>query len=165
MSKFYYLHLWALAEFIQNQKDLNVETDSFLEFDSWPIDDLFSAWPIIVVSEQLRWELDSRNIFDKISFSKIESIMPGANFKQNFPDAILPSRFWRIDFLGIPGKDDFGLSKEGQHLVVSEKALAFLRDHRVTHAEADFIDQDLDDYFSSERKYFWMKVKINFPKK
>lgn len=153
MSKFYYLNIWASAEYI----DTKLNPHKFaLEFDSWPADDLFSAWPIYVVSEQLRWELAYPNHFDKLSFSILDHIRTGANFKQNYPDAILPLRFWKVDFLGIPGQDDFGLSKEGQHLVVSEKALAFLRGHKVTHAEVDLIDEDIEAYFSSDRKYFWI---------
>lgn len=162
MSKFYYLHLWTFAEYIDIEKN---PSRFSLEFDFWPADDLFSAWPINVASEQLRWELVHLNLFDKISFSPLDNIGPGANFKWNYPEALFPSRFWKVDFVGIPGQDDFGLSKEGHHLVVSEKALAFLRDHKVTHAEADLIDEDIEDYFLSDRKYFWMPVKINFPKK
>jgi hypothetical protein len=162
MDKFYYLHLWACAEYyLKNaQEEGSMESsrkegELTLEIDDWPADDLFDAWPIVVAAERLKGLMNSFGWSAKLKFKRLGKICTGANFKSNYPDALLPTHYWQVDFSGIPGQDDFGIW-ENKYLVVSERALSFLRDHHVIHAEADIINLKLVDYFESGRKYFWM---------
>jgi hypothetical protein len=168
-EKFYYLAIWSALELdhsVTKILDSSVHPPMIgqvgLEIDFWPADDLFQVWPIFFVTERLRSILKSKSKFaEKIEFSKTVSVKKGQNFVALYPDSVLPDFYWKIDISGIPGVDDFGLWNR-MCLVVSEKALKLLRNNHVTHAEADLIEGDIDGYFQSDRKNFWLKKDLKF---
>ncbi len=67
----------------------------------------------------------------------------------------LPPFVYKLSFEGIAGKDDIALYSNA-YLVVSEKALAALRKEGVQQAEADLIDVPIEEYFATNRQFFWM---------
>lgn len=158
--KKYYLHIWSGGELsnaaiIADKKTTSpfILSDVGLEIDEWPADDFFQAWPEYFVSERLKAKLIYWQ-FTGITFSKVEIITKGGNFQSNYPKENLPEYWWaRIE--GAPGKDDFGLWKR-LYLVVSEKALLFLKDNHVTHAESIEIVDEIDEFFQSDKHKFWM---------
>lgn len=157
LMKYYYLHLWSSG-------DLDSETvfdrsvhppllqNAGLEIDDWPADDLFSSFPAFIASERLK-SLIIYWGYEKVKFIPIERIRPGLNFSDNFPEAKF-NRYWLLDFMGIPLEDDFALWNN-KYLVVSQKALDFLRANRVSNAEADLLVLDIDKYFKSEKRKFF----------
>lgn len=164
MKKFYYLHIWSVQGFDSSctEFDNSVHPPKIgnvgLEIDFWPADDFFEVGPAFFITERLRSFFVFRaKIFEKISFRKTISIKKGLNFEALYPDAELPHYYWKVNIEGKAGTDDFGLWDNRPYLVVSQRGLDFLRYNNVTHAEADLIDVDIDDYFQSDRKNFWLK--------
>lgn len=157
---YYYLHLWSVG-------DLDKETifdksvhppiirEAGIEINDWPADDLFYSFPAFIVTERLKSLLTYWG-FEKLKFHKIERINPGLNFNNNFPDTQLP-RYWLVEFSGNPRETDLALWDK-KYLVVSQKALDFLRGNRVLNAEADLLPDDIDEYFNSAKKNFWMNL-------
>lgn len=84
---------------------------------------------------------------------KLARIESGSNFRSNYPDAELPT-YWWMKVNGQAGMDDFGLWNR-MYLVVSEKALTFLRDNHVAHAEAQELLEAWMNIFN-HKKNFWM---------
>ncbi|MFZ5970714.1 MAG: hypothetical protein ACOYXA_03905 [Bacteroidota bacterium] len=157
--KYYYLHVWAGSELDKETEVIDRSVHPFivdnvgLEIDYWPADDLFATFPIFLVTEKLRAKLIYEK-FEDLEFRKILRMSKGLNFQDNYPDAEIPKYWWLI-VNGKAGVDDFGLWNR-MYLVVSEKALEFLRDNQVTHAESQEITGSLDEYFQSDKKNFWM---------
>lgn len=127
-----------------------------LELDYWPEDDMFHVWPLFFVTERLKAFLTKK--FQNLDFQKTISVKGSMAFNGIFPDSALPEYYWRVEFIGIAGVDDFGLYK-GFDLVVSANALAFLKDNHVYHIEAVPIEGDVDQFF--EAYYAAFKKKYN----
>jgi hypothetical protein len=157
-KKYYYLHLWAAGDF-DELTEFDRTTHPFgisnigLVLDVYPPDDLFDSHPTIFISDRLK-SLLAFDKFDKLKFTEITRIGRGYNFLYNYPDATL-DKYWQVEFLGIPCIDDFGIYNKF-YLIVSEKGLNFLRDNRVTHAEAKEIEEDIDTFFRLKKDRFWL---------
>ena len=160
---YYYLHVWTSNELDERTKivDRNVHPviidDVGLELHDWPADDLFCSFPAFFTSDRLKSKIVYAK-FTGIEFSLIKRVCGSLNFKANYPKDILPNYFL-AKINGQPGKDDFGLWKK-LYLVVSEKALIFLRDNHVTHAQSCKIEIKLDEFFKSEILNFWKKINM-----
>jgi hypothetical protein len=160
--KFYYLHVTSSHSYVINQTSLDSTGKQIimpdlmprLVINEWLPDDLFSESLIFFVTERLR-SLLIYNRFKDLKFDKINHIEKGGGFSSKYPDTELPPFYWRLEIGGVAGQDDFGVFD--YEMVVSQKALDFLRNNRVTHAEADEITVPLAEYFDSPRKYFWMQ--------
>ena len=162
MSTFFYLRVWSSGE-IDSQTivtDRSVHpfsiSDVGLELSDWPADDLFQSWPAFFAS----CRLSSKIIHGKytgIDFQQVSRINPDFNFKAFYPGFNTDQYLW-LNINGELGKDDFALFNR-MYLVVSEKALEFLRDNHVTHAESDEITIPFIEYFNSDRKNFWMEIE------
>ena len=159
MKNFFYLHIWTEGETDSQTNVLDNKVHPIklgnigLEINDWYKDDLFRTFPLFICTERLK-NLLTYEEFKSVDLTLIHRVNPGLDFSDNYPNAEL-GRFWLMEFTGECGKDDFALWK-GLYLVVSEKALHFLRDNGVTHAESDEIVEDFESYFSSEKKNFWM---------
>jgi hypothetical protein len=156
--KFYYLHVLPIDGSIVCPPSCADQqyTQLGLIFDSWQRDDL-SCFELgrFFVTERLRSLLEYKD-FSGLKFTKVTNLEKGGGFLDKHPGAVLPSFYWLMEVQGIAGKDDFGIFYYHE-MVVSQKALDFLRDNHVTHAEADEITVPLAEYFDSPRKYFWMQ--------
>ena len=159
-KKFYYLHIWSVLDLdssVTTYKDRSVHPPTIdkvgLKLDFWPADSLFMIWPLFFVDERLRSNLAYKKNTG-IDFEKVTEISQGLNFAELYQGSKFPPFYWRLNISGIPFEDDFGLWNKS-YLVVAEDTLKFLRDHHVTHAEADLIDIAPQKYFSSSRKDFW----------
>jgi hypothetical protein len=157
--KHYYLHLWASGEFDAETKiiDRNIHppkiADLGLELSNWPEDDLFQTWPAYFASNRLCAKIENSNLTGAKCLP-VNRIKGDFNFNALYPD-FSPDRYFQLEFGDQVGKDDFALYKQ-LYLIVSEQALVFLRNNHVTHAESDLINGTFDEYFTSEKKYFWM---------
>ena len=156
----YYLHIWSTGEtdkqtiFVDRTVHPPLVTDVGLEVDAWPADDLFYSFPVFIVSERLKSLLQHWG-YTNLVFHEVKRLSQGLNFADNYPDTNLP-RYWHMEVNGTIGADDFALW-ENTYFIVSEKALAFLRDNHVTHAEADMIDVPIEEYFTQKRQCFWIQ--------
>ena len=163
VMKFYYLHIWSVLDFDYEKTeyiDREVHPPKIgnvaLEIDQWPADSLFQIWPLFFCNNDLKEGLD--DLYSEcLEFKKVTQIIKGQNFEALNPDAKLPNCYWRIKFKGVPLKDHFSLWKD-LYFIVSEEALNHLRECGVLNAEADLIDVDVEEYFSSARKDFWMSL-------
>ncbi|GEM_PF-1892215 len=159
MKKYYYLHIWTGGEIDSNSIIADRSTHPYiltkvgLEIDEWPADDLFAAWPEYFASERLCAKLAYWG-YTGLTFDRVEKITIGKNFEANYPKIELLSYYW-LKVKGIAGQDDFGLWKR-LYLIVSEKALDFLRDNHVIHAEAKEITVGIDEFFQLDEHKFWM---------
>lgn len=159
MKDYYYLHIWALSgvdNFTLSSVLTTVEGsfEPSITFDAWPEDDLFSLGTMFFVTERLRSKLDNKKL-SGIEFQKISNLTQGSNFQDQYPNAELPPFVWLVKVVGKENLNDFFLWDQ-KYLVVSAEALKVLRQNHVMNAEADQIKNGSDDYFSSEKKYFWM---------
>lgn len=120
-----------------------------------PLDEMFSVSGLCFVTNNLKRSLE-KDKFCQINYEKTVSVKGDANFDALHSDTPLPDYYWRMHFTGEPGKDDFGLYRR-VYLVVSERALLFLRKNNIKYAGADLIDVSLEKYFDSDRKLFMIK--------
>jgi len=123
-----------------------------LKISSHPLDEIFFVSSLTFVTEKLKGSLD-KGKFDHIKYEKTLSVKGDYNFKALYSGTPLPDYYWRMHFTGEPLKDDFGLYRN-VYLVISERALLFLRKNNVKYAGADHIDVSLKEYFDSDRKEF-----------
>lgn len=156
--KYYYLHLLSCFDLdeitsIDHSEYPPIIANIGLEIDWWPVDDLVECFFCHIVVDSLK-KLLQNELFNALVFYKIDRVARGCNFLYNYPNATLP-QYWHLEIQGTSGIDDFGLW-EGKYLVVSEKALDFLRVNNVTNAESDLIEGNIDEYFRSDRKDFWL---------
>jgi hypothetical protein len=157
-KKYYYLHLWTAGDF-DELTEFDRTTQPFgisnigLVLDIYPADDLFNSYPTIFLSDRLKSLLVFEK-FDSLKFTEILRIGKGYNFLANYPDATL-DKYWQVEFLGTPCVDDFGIFNNF-YLIVSDKALTFLKQNRVTNAEAREIEEDLNTFFKLKKDRFWM---------
>lgn len=108
-----------------------------LVFEGWLGDDLMKTSPVFYVTEKLKKSLESSKLSGILNFEKIE-ITKSENFEELYPNQKLPDFFlFRIN--GTARQDDFGV--EAGKLIVSEKALAFLKDFNLSETEIE----DLED--------------------
>lgn len=162
MKRFYYLNVVACNEFDDQTEIIDKSVRPFvfanvgLVIDIWPWDDLFTSWPEFFASYRLGVLINYWK-FSGVKTTLVERISIGANFRDNYPERS-PDRYFWMNIDGEVGQDDFALYNRG-YMVVSEKALIFLRDNHVIHAEADEITVPFDEYFNSNRKDFWLDLK------
>lgn len=102
-----------------------------IEFDGWLGDDLLSTHPIFLGTMRLAQALES-SFSGLVSVRKDVKITTSAEFLEFFPDVQLPPLL-RLEFSGTAFTDDVGLTPKGE-LVVSAKALAWLRQFRIDQA-------------------------------
>jgi hypothetical protein len=162
MAPIYYLHVCSSGEIDPQTKVVDksihpiVLDDVGLELSDWPADDLFQTWPIFFTTSRLAAKI-AHEKFSSIDLHKVGRVVADFNFKAFYPD-FNPGEYYQLNIKGEIGKDDFALYNR-MYLVVSEKALGFLRDNHVIHADADEITVPYDEYFNSERKNFWLELE------
>lgn len=101
------------------------------EFQGWLGDDLLESFPCFLVSEQLGQAIRAANL-DGFSLKQVE-ISYSAQFIELQRRPMLPKFNW-LKITGGAGQADFGMS-EAHLLVVSEEALAVLRQFSLNNAE------------------------------
>ncbi|MBK8565794.1 MAG: hypothetical protein IPN76_21245 [Saprospiraceae bacterium] len=127
----------------------------FMSFDVIPEDTVFIAdgfWALSYLSD------DFLNCQDyKIKFEKRTDVKYASNAIEQLASGLrkLPPFVYKLTFEGIAVKDDLGVYANA-YLVVSENALAVLRNEGVLQAEADLIDAPIEEYFATNRQFFWM---------
>jgi hypothetical protein len=98
------------------------------EFDGWLGDELLTAFPCFIVTENLRQLIESANPsgcrFDRVRVSRSEE------FEELYPDQQLPAFSWLI-VDGTARRDDFGTSPTGGALIVSERMLQVMKRARL----------------------------------
>lgn len=162
---FYFLNINSIDYMI-------VEEDGthFIYFDAIPDDTVFIAdgfWALDYLSDDF---LNCKE--NKIKFEKTTAIKYASNAMEQITSGLRkpPPFVYKLAFEGVAGKDDIGLYSNA-YLVVSEKALTALRNEGVLQAEADLIDVPIEEYFATNRQFFWMPEPLrtkfieNFVKK
>lgn len=155
--KYHYLHIHAIDLFRKDKasekiyldslsEDIIVQADGF-----WAFDDL---------SNKL---LDSNKL--KISFQKNADLEIGDRLLASIATQkrAIPKFLYKLSFAGIAGQDPIGVYKNF-NLIVSEVCLRMLRREGLLKAESDLIEGTVEDYFNSNKQFFWMpeKVRSNF---
>ncbi len=130
-------------------------TNVGIEMSDWPEDDLFQTWPVFFMSNRLCAKT-KHGRYSGIDFQPVHRIHGDYNFSAFYPGFEF-DQYFLLNISDKVGRDDFALYKR-MYLVVSEKALAFLRSNHVVRAEADEIDMPFDKYFGSDRKDFWLHL-------
>lgn len=159
--KYYHLQVLAQGELDEETHIVNSTSHPIvvgnvgIQLHDWLSDDMGTTFPIYFATERLKHVLDYMFSNHKCKFTEIKRVTKSLNFIDNYPDAKL-NRLWQVEFNGVPLKDDFALWNNLQ-LVVSEKALAFLRENLVLKAESILIKDDIDTYFGQ----FFAPYKIN----
>ena len=102
-------------------------------FEGWLGDDLLTVFPVFIVTEKLRTDLEESPLtgfsFDDVTITKSEL------FEELYPERALPGFSW-LKINGQMGIDDFAETRRGR-LVVSERALDLLRQHHFQDAEVE----------------------------
>lgn len=93
------------------------------QFDGWLGDALVESFPIFIVTEQAKRELQSVGA----SGSTFDDVMvtTSVEFDERYPNQHLPQFAW-LKVTGKPGQHDVGTASDGR-LVLSEKVLEVLR--------------------------------------
>lgn len=156
MKKNYYLNVCSQGEHdtqtkydSQNGMAINIG----LVLNDWPEDDLFQSYSEFFVTNRLA----SKLVYWQLTGFELEEIR--VNIEPGFTtryEGFKPDKYFHFKITGQPEKDDFFLWNRS-YLIVSEKALVFLRNNHVIYAKADEIQVPLHDYFNSEKMYFWME--------
>ncbi|NBP67651.1 MAG: hypothetical protein EBU52_02805 [Cytophagia bacterium] len=108
-----------------------------LVFEGWFGDDLMKTSPVFYITEKLKRDLESSELSGISHFENIE-VTKSENFKELYPNKELPD-FFLFVINGTARQDDFGI--EIGKLIVSEKALGFLKGFRLAETEIE----DLED--------------------
>ena len=100
-------------------------------FDGWLGDEIVESSQCFVVTESLAHTLESLSL-SGFTLKEVEVKTSGL-YDELYHDRPLPQCLW-LSVGRKPERDDFGLDVDGR-LVVSEKALAALRSHRLQHCD------------------------------
>lgn len=142
--KFYYLHIQA------GEVNYDLEKDGTYRVNVLPKDSIFQSdgfWALPAIKPIID------DMSNKITYKKVTNIIISENIAASHLE--LPKHLLKLDFRGIPMKDDFGVYKN-IHLVVSEIGLLKLMKLGVQQAEADLISCSIESYFGKNRNLFWM---------
>ena len=103
------------------------------EFEDWLGDDLVESFPCFLVSKPLAARLTAAGLGTFQLKDVTVTTTPEA--EEQLGDASLPDFHW-LDVTGAAGRDDIGTTPSGQ-LVVSDKALALLREFTVDNCDVE----------------------------
>lgn len=109
-------------------------------FDGWLGDEIVEGSQCFVVTESLAITLESLSL-SGFTLKGVE-VMTSDLYRELYPDRPLPRCLW-LSVGRRPGRDDLGLDADGR-LVVSEKALAALRSHRLQHCDIMQVPEGID---------------------
>jgi hypothetical protein len=101
------------------------------EFEVWLGDALLETFPCFIVTDSARDAIEMAKLTG-VRFGDVK-VTTSDVFDEMYPQRQLPKFLW-LQIEGEKGKDDFGVMPDGR-LVVSEKALAVLREVGLSHAE------------------------------
>lgn len=104
-----------------------------LEFEGWFGDDLVTASPVFCVTQRLKEGLEESLLSGILSFDNIE-ITKTENFEELYPNKELPN-FFLLRIKDGGRRDDIGI--ESGDLIISEKALDFIRSYNLSEAEVE----------------------------
>jgi hypothetical protein len=122
-----------------------------LEFDSWPLDDLFqSSSAGFFCTDRLKCllETDHRHFTGIMQYNKISRISTGQNWKAFYKNSV-PDPCWQVVINGTPLQDDIGIWSAQNHLVVSERLLHFLGLNHVSELNGQEISGDIKAFFEA----------------
>jgi hypothetical protein len=157
MYNLFYLHVWS-----QGEHDSDTQYDSLnrsainigLELYDWPDDDLFQSWSEFFVTNRLASKLSCSGLTG-FELSPVARVSKAFGFSNMYPD-FETDKYYHLKLNRNKGQSDLSLWNNSD-LVVSSKALSFLRKNNVLHAESDIILPSIEAYFNSDKMYFWMK--------
>lgn len=100
------------------------------EFAGWLGDPLLESFPCFIATEPLAAALDAAHA-SGVRWAPVE-VSLSEEFREQYPGREVPPFRW-LRVTGAAGVDDFGLAPD-HRLVVSDRALAVLRDAGMQHA-------------------------------
>lgn len=103
------------------------------ELDAWLGDDLIQSFPCYLVTTTLKSKLEAMRP-SGISFAAAE-VSVSADFAELQPGVKVPVLVW-IKIQGVPGNDDFGLTKDAR-LVVSNQVLEEMQKGQLKHCDVE----------------------------
>jgi len=155
--KYHYLHIHPIDLFKKDPSSDKIYLDSLSE------DIIVQAngfWAFDDLSAKL---LDSHKL--KISFEKYPNLRIGNRLSSSLATQkrTIPKFLYKLSFNGVAGQDPIGVYKNS-NLIVSEVCLRMLRTEGLVKAEGDLIEGTVEDYFDSNKQFFWIpeKVRSNF---
>ena len=109
------------------------------EIDAWTGSDLIGRFPVLLVTDRLAESL-TRSGFSSFELRSAEvTFAPEAEeFRAAAGIGTFPT-FHCLHVTGTPGRDDLGTTPQAR-LVVSDRALALLHDHNLTHCDTSPYD-------------------------
>ena len=151
------MHVWS-----QGEHDSETQYDGLnssvinvgLELYDWPDDDLFQSWSEFFVTNRLASKLSCSGLTG-FNLSPVARISKNFGFENMYPD-FDTDKYYYLKLNRNTGQTDLSLWNNSD-LVVSSKALSFLRKNNVSHAESDMIVPSIEAYFNSDKMYFWME--------
>lgn len=105
------------------------------EVEDWLGDDLVESFPCFLVSAPLAARLTAAGLGSFALRGVTVTTTPEAD--EQLGDGALPEFQW-LDVTGVAGRDDVGVTPNGQ-LVVSDKALALLREFTVDNCDVEVL--------------------------
>ena len=103
------------------------------EFQDWLGDDLVESFPCFLASEQLVANLRAARFGTFQIKNAAVTMTPEA--RELLADTELPRFYW-LDVTGVGGRDDVGITSTGL-LVVSDKALSFLKGFNISNCDVE----------------------------
>lgn len=146
---FYNIHLQSIGE-LDEQSYASKFTELSLYLNHWPDDDLFQTNEIFFVTKRLANKLLERGDLTGFILSNPITAKPDLIWAQK-NNGFDTDQYCRLTITGNDAATDFVLYNH-IHLIVSEKALAFLNANHVIYSiRTDLIDIPWDQYFHSAR--------------
>jgi hypothetical protein len=155
--EFYHIYPETLND-LTGASDFQNFVKVYLEMSEWPKDDLFQTCGCYFISNRLACKLsESKNTGFKIDLP--QETTTSFMWASKYPEFV-PDRYYILRIINSePEYDVFLYGNE--HLVISDKFRDFLIMNNVCFTPINKIQGSIENYFDSEKKYFWMNEGLS----